>query len=439
VGDGGGIVTLFDLQNKRIRNTCRGSRHDIKALAFRSDGAVLVSAGRGQARLWDVATGRMLLSVSAGNTLLSVAFSADGRRLAVGRQKGFGDKDGVRFFQLSEGKGMQSFLGLQTTVGNIVSSSDGRSVAALSDNWHVGVWNRKSGQLRHILAMPPGFSADNAWLAFDPTGRQLAFSAGEHATLWDLENGRLLQTWTLPFGLQDQLAFHGPGQLFLFRCETQDRFPPFHEYPPKEHPRVYRLYNLLGATPLRPVKEISDHNWHCFRIRMPADGRFLVAEGTGVKDGRPARTLIAYDSRTGETLWSMPSHVEPGYDGGMFELNPTGTILVLVRPRGVGSTWLKLPGREWIADKARWAFPLNPEGNRWFDQKDDPAAQTIQWRYHPDGPSGPEIGFADSGGLPGLSFGPDSQHAAWGDGNHAVVICDLVELQRALAEFGLGW
>src|SRR5262249_7772554 len=69
VGDWGGIVTMLDLQNKRIRNICRGSSDDIKALAFRPDGAVLASAGRGMARLWDVATGRLLLDVPAGNTL----------------------------------------------------------------------------------------------------------------------------------------------------------------------------------------------------------------------------------------------------------------------------------------------------------------------------------------------------------------------------------
>jgi serine/threonine protein kinase/WD40 repeat protein len=439
VGDGGGVVTLFDLQNKRIRNTCRSSENDIKALAFRSDGAVLVSTGRRWAQVWDVATGRRLLSVSAGNTLLSVAFSPDGRRLAVGRQGAFGDKDGVRVFQLREEHGMQSLLGLQTRIGHKVSSRDGRFVAALSDDWHVGIWDRTNGRLRHIFAVPPGIFADSAALAFDPTGRQLAFSGGEHSTLWDLETGCLLQTWKLPPGLDGMMAFHGPGQLFLFRCETQDRVPPFSEYHPKDHPRIYRLYNLLAPSPLRPVKEISDHNWHSFRIRMPVDGRFLVADGAGVKDGRRARTLIAYDSRSGETLWSMPFHAEPQIDSGSFELNPAGTILVLLRPAGGGSTWLKLPGREWIANMDGWAFPLTPDGNRWSSQGGDSATQRDGWHYHPDGPEGPDIAFADSGGVPGLSFGPDGRNVAWGDADHVLVVCDLVELQRALAEFGLGW
>jgi hypothetical protein len=125
----------------------------------------------------------------------------------------------------------------------------------------------------------------------------------------------------------------------------------------------------------------------------------------------------------------------------MLWLNPTGTILVLKRPlaEGRGSIWLKLPGRGWIADMDEWAFPLIADGNRWFAQKADRATQKDEWHYHPDGPKGPDIAFAESGGVPELSFGPDSKHVAWGDGNHAVVVCELIELQRGLAEFGLGW
>jgi serine/threonine protein kinase/WD40 repeat protein len=441
VGDGGGIVTLFDLQNKRIRNTCRASGDDIKALAFRPDGGMLVSAGRNCANLWDVATGRMLLAVVAGNTQLSVAFSPDGRRLAVGRQAAFGDKAGVRIFDLREGLGMQSLLGLATRVGHIVSSRDGRFVAGLSDDWHVGIWDRASGHLRHILAVPPGRFADNAAFAFNPTARQLAFSGHEHATLWDLETGRLLQTWNLPPGLDAGLAFLGPDQLLLFRVETRDRVPPFTEYAPKDHPRVYRLYNLLGPSPRQPINEMGDHDWYCFRAKLMADGRFLVADGKAVRGGRKIRTVIAYDGRTGETLWSMPSHRDPDDPVPSFALETTGTILVLTKgaTSTKTSTWLKLPGREWIADMDGWAYPLSPDGNRWFTEVGDRATERVEWHYHPDGRGGPEIAFAENGGGPVLSFGPNSRHVAWANADHAVVVCDLVELQRAMAEFGLGW
>jgi hypothetical protein len=36
-------------------------------------------------------------------------------------------------------------------------------------------------------------------------------------------------------------------------------------------------------------------------------------------------------------------------------------------------------------------------------------------------------------------FSPDGRQLAWGNGNGSVSVCDLEEIQRRLAEVGLGW
>jgi hypothetical protein len=188
------------------------------------------------------------------------------------------------------------------------------------------------------------------------------------------------------------------------------------------------------------MKEISDHDWYCGGIMAPADGRFLLADGTGLKDGRMVRTFIAYDGRTGETLWSMPSHRDPRDVNAIFDLDPTGTILVLFHPGAASSTLLKLPGREWIADQERTASVLAPGGTRWFSLGTDRATQNSEWHYFPYGAKGTEIAMAEQEFVPGrVVFAPDGRHVAWGGSDHAVVVCDLAELQRAMAEFGLGW
>jgi WD40 repeat protein len=433
-------VTLFDLQNRRIRNIGRGSNNDIKALAFRPDGAVLLSVGRQAATLWDVATGRTILSVIAGNTQVAVAFAPDGRRIAVGRMAAFADSDGVRIFDLRDGRSMQSLFGLETMIARVVFSGDGRLVAALAHDWQAGIWDRASGQLVNVIGIPPGLFIDNAWLAFDTTSCRIAFLAHEHATLWDLQSGRLIRSWKLPPGLQDKLVFHTPDQLLLFRCETRDRVPPVNLYHPKDHPRLYRVYNLLGPSPHLPVKEILDHDSHCYGIVMPEDGRFVIADGVGVKDGRQTRTIIAYDAPTGATLWSMPSNRDTVDIGGGLYVDPSGTMLLLYNPRGQRSTWLKLPGRECIAETEFLPPVLSPDGKRSFSTEQNRATRQMEWQYHPDGRQGPRIAIAGQVEVAGrLVFGPDSRHVALGGSKYDVVVCDLVELQRAMAEYGLGW
>jgi hypothetical protein len=225
----------------------------------------------------------------------------------------------------------------------------------------------------------------------------------------------------------------------LFRLETKDRVPPFSHNRPREHPRVYRLYNLFGPTPEVPVREIDDHNLHCFGIVAPVDGRFVVADGTGGAPDQPVRTFNAYDGLTGARQWSMPAHLKwNACDGPLVHLNPTGSILQLSN-LDQPSTWLKLPGREWIGQ-----FPLNvelaPGGSRWMEYHSNPYDAIFEWRYHPNGRDGPVVPFLQDGHMEGgVVFTPDSRHVTWGSPDHTVTVCDLVEVQQALAEFGLGW
>jgi hypothetical protein len=287
--------------------------------------------------------------------------------------------------------------------------------------------------------VPPGEFVDNAGFAFDAEGKRLAFTAHEHATLWHLESGRLLRMWKLPPALGDRISFHGSDRLMLFRTETKDGVPPFSNNRPKDHPRVYRLYNLLGSTPAAPIREIDDHNLGCFGAIIPADGRFVVTDGIGGAPDRPARTFNAYNGLTGERLWSMSSHLKwNAWDGPLFDLDPSGTILILNNLENP-TTWLSLPGREWIGEFPR-SLHLSSGGTRWMEHYSNPKDAIFEWRYHPQGREGPAVPFIQDGYMEGsLVFTPDSRHVAWGSPDHTVTVCDLVEVQEAMAAHGLGW
>jgi serine/threonine protein kinase/WD40 repeat protein len=436
VGDVGGTVIMLDLIGKRIRNFGRGSSNDIKALDFSPDGSMVGSAGRGLARVWAVATGRLVVAIDAGNYMPALAFSPVGDRIAIGRWGIFNTKDGVKIFELREGPGMRTLQGMAAKIEKKAFSPDGRLIAALADDWQVGVWETATGRLRYLFGIPPGVFSDNTGIAFDSSSRRLAISAYEHATLWDTEGGHLLRSWTLPPGLDAGIAFHGPDRLMLFRTETRDGVPPFSSNPADRHPRVYRLYNLLNAAPVTPVAEPGDHDAHCFGVVMPIDGRFIVADGINRKEGR---TFIAYDMVSGKALWSMPAPRSSEVECSVL-VDPTGSMMALNFYRDHRGTWLSLPDRKWIADVDATALLLGPNGDRYFSVHQDRRIAQNEFHYHPQGRAGPEIPFLQDRETDGaFLFAPDGSHIAWAAGDHSLTICDLVEVQRAMAAYGLGW
>ncbi|HUR53530.1 MAG TPA: serine/threonine-protein kinase, partial [Gemmataceae bacterium] len=82
VGSGTSRVAVWELESSSVRSFCHGSAYAVYALAFSPDGVTLVSAGRNHPRLWDVATGRLLLELGNMDYVHGITFSPDGRSVA---------------------------------------------------------------------------------------------------------------------------------------------------------------------------------------------------------------------------------------------------------------------------------------------------------------------------------------------------------------------
>ncbi len=411
----------------------------------------LASAGRANVKLWDIASGKFLLDVDAGNYVTALAFSPEGRKLAVGSIAAFGDADSVNVWELEPGRGIGSLRGLSRCVIKTILSPDGRLVAALSNDWHVGVSDRATHRLIQVLEVTPGSFTDNAALAFSSDGRRLAYSAGREASLWDVATGEPIKTWRLAEGLSDRLAFAEANRLLLFRVETEtgrgDQDRSGRSTRRNVSPR------LPGAGPARPLtpsgrsRRSGTATCMSFTSACSPDGKYyVVGEGPG-RLARASVTRIAnlYEGPTGRELGTLPAQTPINLQGGAsFGFDTTGTVLnfaYLARERR--TFFLDMPSRAILRQFDEFPQCLGPRAKRWLMNSrataDQPQALTLFEQDRPE----PLVKFVlDLGNAAGIGrpqFSPDGLHLVWGNPSGGVTVVDLVEVNRRLSELGLGW
>ncbi len=317
-------------------------------------------------------------------------------------------------------------------------------VGALSNDWHVGIWDRAAHRLLHILEVTPGTHTDNAALVFSQDGRRFCFSSGREASLWDVATGELVKTWKLPEGLVDLLAFPEPNRLLLYRVETETgEFGPFERVDPIKYPRVCRVRDLLGPNPLKPVAEIRDCNLGVFEAQCSPDGKYYAIEGIGGSPGNAIRIANLYEGTNGKKLGPLPTQKPVRFDIGVFNFDPSGAVLNFTYDDGSQSYLLEMPSRAVLRQFEQAPRCLGPLAKRWIlsssatvDQAGtlallDPERQEPLIRFLLD------LAGTTWTGKP--QFSPDGLHLVWGNPSGAVTVVDLVEVNRRLSEIGLGW
>jgi WD40 repeat protein len=162
---------------------------DANSVAFSPDGKILaVGTREGMAELWDLATARQIgkpLTAGAGSTLESVTFSPDGKILATGGADGT-----VRLWNVSSHRQ----IGNRLTSTNhedaetIAFSPDGKMLAIASANM-VRLWNVAT---RQPIGRPFGVAVGS--IAFSPDGKLLATGSDNAVRLWDVSTHRQIGT-----------------------------------------------------------------------------------------------------------------------------------------------------------------------------------------------------------------------------------------------------
>jgi WD40 repeat protein len=256
----------------------------------------------------------------AGNfsQLQSLAYSPDGRWLAVGQAKG------VQLWDAASGREVRTLTGPRDLVTAVAFSPDGQQVAAGGRENLLWLWDAQTGRCLHTLAGHTG-SVDS--LAFTPDGTRLA-SAGLDRTVrfWEVGSGRELPALRRVLGRPIQLAFSPQGQtqaLLGADLELWDGAgdqPPRRVGPPGLRPRAaaFSPDGALIAEAGGNVVSVWDvktgqARFSYFGHTGPVLGVAYSADGSRLASCGRDQTVRVWDGRTGHLLSTFKGHTAAVY------------------------------------------------------------------------------------------------------------------------------
>jgi hypothetical protein len=140
-------VRLWDTATGEEKLTLRGHGGPVPCVAFSPDGKTLAAGGgvfdsennrwtSGEAKLWDVATGKERLTIKRHTDVIaSLAFAPDGQTLVTG-----GGDALVKLWDANTGEERTTLLGHSSRVAAVAFSPDGKTLASAGDDRTVKLW-----------------------------------------------------------------------------------------------------------------------------------------------------------------------------------------------------------------------------------------------------------------------------------------------------------
>ncbi|OAI41123.1 hypothetical protein AYO40_03840 [Planctomycetaceae bacterium SCGC AG-212-D15] len=308
------------------------SEGNVGSVAFSPDGKRLAVKGH-SAKVWDVAAGTVTLDLSGlylrGHT--NIAFSPDGLWLASGGES----DDQVAIRDAANGRILRTFPHDRGELSRVAFHPDGKLLAANGSGNDVKIWNLTTGQEQATLR---GHGRPVINVAFSPDGEKLAsISEGKESweiKVWDVRSSQVLRTLGGVYGRT--LAF-SPDSLHLAAAN-------------REEVKVFDLAS--GAIVVR----LRGHTAAINSVDYGPDGRRIVSGGED-------QTVRIWDTSTGEELLMFRGHRE-GVKSVAF--HPGGQLVASVSDEKV-KMWDATTGQEARALRGPhylYSLAVDPKGPR---------------------------------------------------------------------------
>ena len=184
---GGGEVLVWEALTGKVLLRFGSEHRGVRSAAFSPDGTRIATSGDDKSiRLWNAETGEQLWCAADAAPAGRLAFSPDGRHLAVGRHDGEGPGE-VTIRATDDGAVVSALEGHAGRPVSVSYSPDGKWLASASAG-EVVVWNAGQGSEQFRLRVDTGMFGNVA--AFSADSRRLAVACMEQKIrIWDVESG----------------------------------------------------------------------------------------------------------------------------------------------------------------------------------------------------------------------------------------------------------
>lgn len=249
----------------------------VSSVAFSPDGRTLaIGSSNKTVSLWDPATGRILRTLEGhSDSVNCVAFSSDGRTLATSSVRT------VHLWDHGTGRPLDTLVGDadDSVDSDVAFSPDGRTLATSSSvRRTVSLWDPGTGRLLRTLE---GHAGAVYSIAFSPDGRSLATGSSDRTIrLWDPGTGRLVRTLEGHDDYVSSIAFSPNGRTLASSAHD------------------VRLWEPATG---RLLRTLEGHAGGVYSVAFSPDGRTLA---TGSSDA----TVRLWDPASGKLLRTLEGH-----------------------------------------------------------------------------------------------------------------------------------
>ncbi|MDJ0838709.1 MAG: protein kinase [Acidobacteriota bacterium] len=196
-------IRLWDVASGRVQLTLAGRARWFSDLAFSPNGDALLSgSSAGAVQLWDVTLDAApQFPLVRGNGVSGLIFAPDGAQLAVCAEN-------IDLWRIDSAERTHTLSGHSGGVTAAAFSNDGKTLAAISGDRTIRLWDAVSGAERAAFGVP---GKHLSGIAFSPDGKHLAVAVDRAVRLWEVSSRKPIRDFSEHADLVTHLVFSPSG------------------------------------------------------------------------------------------------------------------------------------------------------------------------------------------------------------------------------------